>query len=75
MQIINRKTELVTKTNTAELLNVQASFNTDGRIVLRTFSSLNEDELIVLTQQETTAIFTLFKRLKVAGANLEELPF
>lgn len=81
MQIIKRKMT-VEETNTDERYftpnqgTVQASFNSDGKITLRTVAdSINKDVIIVLSEKETRAIFTLFKQIKALGVQLPELPF
>ena len=42
----------------------QASFNSDGNITLRNYDRCdkNKDEIIILSDYETRAIFDLFKR-------------
>lgn len=78
MQIIKRKMK-VEKTKTEENGYVQASFNSDGRITLRTYGLFgNEettDEIIVLNARETTAIIQLFKALKNKGVDISDIPF
>lgn len=50
-----------------------ASFNSHGNIVLRNYEPCikDKDEIIILSDNETQAIFDLFRRLK----NKDVLPF
>lgn len=43
----------------------QASFNSDGRITMRNYdkSNKNNDEIIILSNSETEALFALFSRI------------
>ena len=43
----------------------QASFNSDGNITLRNYdrSNKNKDEIIILTNSETEALFALFSKI------------
>ncbi len=43
----------------------QASFNSDGNITLRNYdrSNKNKDEIIILSNSETTALFELFSKM------------
>ena len=43
----------------------QASFNSDGNVTLRNYdrSNKNKDEIIILSQSETTALFELFSKM------------
>lgn len=43
----------------------QASFNSDGNITLRNYdrSNKNKDEIIILSESETKALFTLFSKM------------
>jgi hypothetical protein len=54
----------------------QASFNSDGGITLRNYdrSNKNKDEIIILSQSETGALFELFEKM---GEKLKSrgLPF
>ena len=73
--------EIVSRTmseNNTSLPQCQASFNSDGRIVLRNhdcYDVLNkQDEIIILTKSETRAIFELifqYKKIK----DIYDLPF
>ena len=47
------------------LPHCQASFNSDGRITLRNYdiSNENKDEIIVLSDSETDALFELFSKI------------
>lgn len=44
----------------------QASINSDGNITLRNYDrkSKNSDEIIILSQEETAAIFRLLEKIK-----------
>lgn len=58
------------------LPHCQASFNSDGRITLRNYDNSNKskDEIIVLSDSETDALFELFS--KIAAKNrCYQLPF
>jgi hypothetical protein len=54
----------------------QASFNSDGCITLRNYdrSDKNRDEIIILSQSETGALFELFEKMGVK-LKAHELPF
>ena len=54
----------------------QASFNSDGNITLRNYdrSNKNRDEIIILSQSETTALFELFSKMGQMRNNYN-LPF
>ncbi len=54
----------------------QASFNSDGNITLRNYdrSNKNKDEIIILSQSETTALFELFSKMGQMRNNYN-LPF
>ena len=47
------------------LPHCQASFNSDGNITLRNYdrSNKNKDEIIILSEAETKALFELFSRM------------
>ena len=74
MIIIKRKMESE-KSGTPEYGNVQASINSNGQITLRTYYEPEKDEIVILSEKETQAIFTLFKQIKNLGIKLPELPF
>ena len=61
MQIISRKMESKV-TNTNEMSHCQASFNSNGNITLRHCDAHNKenDEILVLSRDETRAVFKLF---------------
>ena len=75
MQIIKRKMS-ATKETTVECGRVQASFNSDGRITLRTTNGIEEDGdmIVVLSHEETSAIVTLFREIKCT-LRVQDLPF
>ena len=52
----------------------QASFNSDGCITLRNYNSNRDDEIIILTHDETHAILKLFSKLGTMNKNYN-LPF
>lgn len=63
MKVISRMIESTTQT--VEGTECQASFNSDGRLTLRTFSigNKNHDTIMVLSEAETKAIFLLLKQM------------
>ena len=69
----NMSAEVVVKTadnNIDEYLpHCQASFNSDGSITLRNYdrSDRNKDEIIILSENETNALFNLFNKLEGKG--------
>lgn len=74
MKIINRKMESTeTKTTMDNTGKSQASFNSDGCLVLRNYNQYGKDndEIIVLSETETGAILRLFQKLK----SYDILPF
>jgi hypothetical protein len=54
----------------------QASFNSDGNITLRNYDKGNKDkdEIIILSESETKAVFELLHQIKKKAENYE-LPF
>lgn len=78
---INRFTDNENVTKTCDCFNTcQASFNNDGNIVLRNYNSAckeeknRSDEIIILSRQETEAIFGLVRTMaQVCG--IKDLPF
>lgn len=54
----------------------QASFNSDGCITMRNYdkSNKNNDEIIILSNSETEALFALFSRIGQKNKNYD-LPF
>lgn len=54
----------------------QASFNSDGNITLRNYdrSNKNKDEIIILSNSETDALFALFSKIGQKQKNYD-LPF
>ena len=54
----------------------QASFNSDGNITLRNYdrSNKNKDEIIILSNSETKALFELFSKMGQVNKNYD-LPF
>ncbi len=58
------------------LPHCQASFNSDGNITLRNYdrSDKNKDEIIILSDSETNALFALFSKIGQKHKNYD-LPF
>ena len=58
------------------LPNCQASFNSDGNITLRNYDrgNKNSDEIIILSTEETDALFRLFSQIGVKS-RAYTLPF
>lgn len=54
----------------------QASFNSDGNITLRNYdrSNKNKDEIIIMSESETKALFLLFSKIEKT-AKTYDLPF
>ena len=54
----------------------QASFNSDGNITLRNYDRRNKDkdEIIILSERETDALFALFSKMGQKNKNFD-LPF
>lgn len=63
MKVISRMME--SSTQTVEGAECQASFNSDGRLTLRTYSlgNKNHDTIMILSEAETKAIFLLLKQM------------
>lgn len=64
--------------NTGEYLPYcQASFNSDGNITLRNYdrSNKNKDEIIILSNSETDALFALFSKIGKMYKNYDNMPF
>lgn len=82
MEIIQRNMVVTETIKTAEsnidryLPYCQASFNSDGNITLRNYdrSNKNSDEIIILSNTETEALFALFSRIGQKNKNYD-LPF
>ena len=83
MKIIKRQmqpeqtTILTADHNQSEYLpNCQASFNSDGNITLRNYdrANKNSDEIIILSTEETDAIYRLFSKMSLK-AKAYDLPF
>lgn len=74
MIVIEREAQARAITTDKNLLNCQASINSDGNITLRNYDARNKnsDEIIILSDKETQAIFKL---MKVIGRNSNDLPF
>ncbi len=77
MKIIKRKmTSEITETNGEYCWSCQASLNSDGGITLRNYdpNDRDKDEIIVLSDKETQAIFTLMHTIKIK-CSAPDLPF
>jgi len=82
MIVIKRNMQAEEKLKTADnnideyLPYCQASFNSDGCITLRNYdrANKNKDEIIILSEQETTALFALFSKIGQKYKNFD-LPF
>ena len=77
MLIIKRKMTAEKIKSNEYLPCCQASLNSDGRITLRNFHFDNEedDEIIILSEEETNAIFKLFSRIGSKIKSFGDLPF
>ena len=76
MKIIKRKMEVVSEAkNENNHERCQASLNSDGCITLRNYSTVcrNEDEISILSEKETKAIFALMEVIK--DNSTRSLPF
>lgn len=82
MKVIKRQMITEGTTSTAEhninefLPCCQASFNSDGNITLRNYdrSDKNKDEIIILSESETTAVIGLLREIARKITKFE-LPF
>lgn len=77
MTIIKRTMQSeITQTNDAYDTKCQASLNSDGCITLRNYyqNDRDKDVIVVLSVQETQAIFDLMRKIKIK-CNMPELPF
>lgn len=77
MIIINRKMQIEEMKQTEHPFGCcQASINSDGRITLRNYNGFdkNNDEIMILTEKETKAIFKLMRVMKGFEIN-DGLPF
>lgn len=78
MKLLKRKMELENTCSNSENISTkcQASFNSDGNITLRNYNPINkdEDEIIILSNQETSAIIHLFSQMGALISN-NRLPF
>lgn len=76
----NMNTEEISKTANDNINDYlpycQASFNSDGNITLRNYdrSNKNKDEIIILSDIETAALFALFSKMGQKNKNYG-LPF
>lgn len=82
MKVLKRKMETEEAITTANdnideyLPCCQASFNSDGNITLRNYdrSNKNKDEIIILSDSETSALFALFSKMGQKHKNYD-IPF
>lgn len=74
--IPEQKTETANNNINEYLPYCQASFNSDGCITLRNYdkSNKNKDEIIILSESETRALFELFSKMG-NKCNAYKLPF
>lgn len=76
----NMKSEEIAKTAENNLNqyfpHCQASFNSDGNITLRNYdrANKNKDQIIILSNSETMALFALFSKIGQMNKNFD-LPF
>lgn len=80
MIVIKRKMQVDEQTTNADYgynQRSQASINSDGRITLRNYNphDRNNDEIMILSEAETKAIFDLMRVMKGLGVRNEDLPF
>ena len=75
MIILKRQMQAEVATKDTGYNSCQASINSDGCITLRNYDCYdkNQDEIIILSKEETKAIFSLFNRLSEMGEDW--LPF
>ena len=71
MKVIERQMQVTEKISNGAYNCCQASINSDGKITLRNYDYSNKeaDEIIILSREETKAIFNLFNRLSELGEN------
>lgn len=80
MKRIKRIMEVEIEDSNYQLYDIQASFNSDRCLTLRRYNQADKDkdEIIVFSQQETNAIFSLFRAIKQEigyDAERYDLPF
>lgn len=79
MIIIDRKMQVIEQKTTGENYDQrsQASINSDGRITIRNYSASDRDhdEIMILSDAETRAIFDLMRVMKGIGIKNEDIPF
>lgn len=78
MIIINRKMQVTEqKQENLPPNKCQAIINSDGRIALRNYNPFDKssDEIIILSDTETKAVFDLMRVMKDIGVENEDLPF
>lgn len=70
------ESKVITTEKSQTSLFCQASFNSDGVITLRNYNipDKNSDEIIILSTEETEAIFKLFSQIGQMNRNYN-LPF
>lgn len=75
MKVIERQMQVTESQQKHNYQQCQASINSDGCITVRNYSlcNKNQDEIIILSREETRAIFNLFNRLSEMGKDW--LPF
>lgn len=77
MITIKRKMQAEEVCKSGKYYSVQASLNSDGVITLRSYDerNKNEDEITILSREETQAIFALMRSLKKKGVQNPDIPF
>ena len=79
MILIDREMKAVSKTTDKSSFSslCHASINSDGRITLRNYDpyAKDNDEIIILSDNETKAIFDLMRVIKGLGVKNEDIPF
>ena len=76
-QMIPEQLRITAEHNIDEYLpHCQASFNSEGNITLRNYdrSNKDKDEIIILSNSETEALFSLFSKIGRKFKNID-LPF
>ena len=77
MITIKRKMQVEEVNKSGEFYSCQASLNSEGVITLRSYDERNkdEDEITILSREETQAIFALMRSLKNKGVQNPDIPF
>lgn len=77
MITIKRKMQAEEVCKNGKYYSAQASLNSNGVITLRSYDerNKNEDEITILSREETQAIFALMRSLKNNGVQNPDIPF